>query len=55
MQHHADKAVFSAIFRQTPTDPSAVNMHDDEEEEEWSEGSGEVSEEPSAAHWAAQA
>ena len=52
MQQHADKAVFSAIFRQTPTDPSAVAANDCDGESDWSERSGDLSEEPSAAHWA---
>ena len=52
-------AAFSAIFRQTPTDPVA----DEAESEVWveevsgeggSEYSGGLSEEPSAAHWAEQ-
>lgn len=55
MQHHADKAVFSAIFQQTPTDPSAAGANDADDSDAWSEYSGELSEEPSAAHWAAKA
>ena len=51
MQNHAEKAVFSAIFRQTPTDISAVGNEDDENT--WSECSEDLSAEPSAAHWAA--
>lgn len=52
MQHHAEKAVFSAIFRQTPTDVSALD-NDKDGCYNWSECSGDLSAEPSAAHWAA--
>lgn len=48
MQQHADKAVFSAVFRQTPTDPSIDVYHDDD----FSECSGDLSQELSATDWA---
>lgn len=52
-------AAFSTIFRQTPTDLTAAEA--EEETQDWeeelshegqSEYSGDLSEEPSAAHWA---
>lgn len=47
-------AAFSTIFRQTPTDPTLVEADKEEElsDDGQSEFSGDLSEEPSAAHWA---
>ena len=49
-------ATFSTIFRQTPTDLTAAEAEAEEEEDlshdGQSEYSGDLSEEPSAAHWA---
>lgn len=56
-----EAAAFSTIFRQTPTDPASGELEDEEAHEVWeeemsqdeqSEYSGGLSEEPSAAHWA---
>ncbi|KAL0033703.1 hypothetical protein WJX77_001675 [Trebouxia sp. C0004] len=57
--NEGQETAFSAIFRQTPTDSMAEEAESEAWEEEmvdegWSEYSGGLSGEPSAAHWAEQ-